>query len=103
MGPVGHGSGKAATPSWDSDGLFSSSSKSGSPAMRTRPGIFPTLVSSKNCKTAGVARGSLERRRTEGALLPEMNTVSYTLDMWLVKSIQNSQLKNCRTRRTKTN
>ena len=35
--------------------------------MRTRPGIPPTLVPSRNPRGAGVTRSSRKRRRTEGA------------------------------------
>ena len=44
-----------------------SSSKSGPPAKRIRPGIFPTLVSSRNSAIAGTALSSPKSRRTDGA------------------------------------
>ena len=63
-------------------GLSTISSRSSSfpcTPKRARPGIIPTLVSLRKSSTAGVARASRERRRTEGALGPPHSQSSSTL------------------------
>ena len=49
--------------------FFRSSSSSCTPKMAT-PGIIPTLVSRRKSSTAGVARASRKRRRSDRALGP---------------------------------